>query len=459
MLPYVITFDRSPSTLAPMNVSESHELTRTTAALRVVLVAENCSLRMGGEAAIPYHYFRLLRARGVEVFLVTHDRCREELERLFPEDTGFILYLRDTRFDQILCRIGERLPERLQMATSGFISSLFTQFRQRERVKALVRERAGCVVHQPIPVSPAMPSLMFGLWVPVVIGPLNGAINYPRNFRARENLLSRLAVSLGRRLSGMMNVLLPGKRNAEVLLVANDRTRQALPRGVRGEVVQIPENGVDLSVWKTAPPREETAQRPVRFIYMGRLVEWKSVDLLLEAWAAYRATATTSTLQIIGDGPQRVKLAEMCDRHGISGSVEFLGWLTHRECSDCLVNADVLVLPSLLECGGAVVLEAMASDLPVIAADWGGPADYLDSSCGLLVPPLSHAAYVESLHEAMAHLERSPGLRKRMGRAGRRKVEELFNWETKVDRILGIYRQLAGIPGVTTAEKILASEP
>jgi glycosyltransferase involved in cell wall biosynthesis len=100
-----------------------------------------------------------------------------------------------------------------------------------------------------------------------------------------------------------------------------------------------------------------------------------------------------------------------------------------------------MVLPSLLECGGAVVLEAMAMGLPVIATNWGGPADYLDSTCGFLIDPTSKEAFVNGLTDAMIKLSLSPELRLSMGRAGLERVQKYFDWDRKVDRILEIYQE------------------
>ena len=100
------------------------------------------------------------------------------------------------------------------------------------------------------------------------------------------------------------------------------------------------------------------------------------------------------------------------------------------------------MLPSLREGGGAVVLEAMAVGLPVIATNWGGPADYLNSSCGILVEPASKEGFVKGLTDAMLKLAQSPELRHSMGCAGPERVREHFDWERKVDRILEIYQQM-----------------
>jgi glycosyltransferase involved in cell wall biosynthesis len=98
------------------------------------------------------------------------------------------------------------------------------------------------------------------------------------------------------------------------------------------------------------------------------------------------------------------------------------------------------VLPSYYECGGAVVLEAMAAGLPVIAADWGGPADYVTPSTGILVTVASRYYFNIGLTAAMLRLARDPELRKEMGAAGRKRVMEEFTWEAKAKRILDVYR-------------------
>src|SRR5205823_14341259 len=127
----------------------------------------------------------------------------------------------------------------------------------------------------------------------------------------------------------------------------------------------------------------------------------------------------TATLQIMGSGVMRQPLEAQATAAGLNGSVTFRGWVSQPECAKILGSADVFVLPSLYECGGAVVLEAMALGLPVIATDWGGPADYLDSSCGILVDPASPEAFAQGLADAMLRLGRDESLRRSMGAAGR----------------------------------------
>ncbi len=408
--------------------------------MRVVIVAEHASTQFGGEAFLPLHYFRLLRSRNIEAWLVVHSRTQTELETLFPEDCDRMHFVADTWLHRWLYHCGRFLPRRLMTATTEPLSHLYTQILQRRLVRRLVREHKIDIVHEPMPVSPKYPSLMFALGAPVIIGPLNGGMEFPPAFQYRQSQLVKLTVNLIRQFSDLVNHLLPGKIRAQTLVVANERTRQALPTGVRGKIIELVENGVDLSVWHPVELEPKEPNKRVQFIFVGRLVDWKAVDLLLEAFGPV-AAQTGALLEIIGDGVMRQKLEELTVHLGLVGSVIFTGWLSQEQCAVKLQQADGLVLPSLLECGGAVVLEAMAMGLPVIATNWGGPRDYVDSGCGILIEPASREALVNGLTDAMLKLAQSPELRQRMGRAGQERVLKYFDWERKLDQIIEIYQQ------------------
>jgi glycosyltransferase involved in cell wall biosynthesis len=408
------------------------------APLRVLIVAHYASARRGGEALLPLQYFRILRSRNIDAWLVTHEDARAELEKLFPNDSDHIYCVRGNWVHTFLTFWGNRL-QGVAERILWFFNQLHTEFLLGQLSRKLVNDLEIDVVHQPISVSPKMPSMMFALGAPVVIGPMNGNIDYPPGMQLRQNVLSTLLLNLGRLFSSnFLNFLIPGKRRAKILLVANDRTKQALPNGADGEILTLVENGVDLSLWKHPRSMMATSTHETRFIFIGRLVGWKGLDLLLESFQEVESKVE-ARLEIIGDGELRQQLQLQVARLGLSAKVHFSGWLSHEECAVKLSEANVFVLPSLLECGGAVVLEAMAMGLPVIASNWGGPADYVDSSCGILIDPTSKEAFVQGFTQAMLKLAQFPDLRSEMGRIGKDRVHQYFDWEKKVDQILDIY--------------------
>ncbi len=418
-----------------------------TESLRVCVVAENASFRFGGEASLPLQYYSRLRTRGVEVWLVTHGRTREELETLFPDDRSRILYIPDQWFHKLLWRLSPWLPRRIFEATIGTLMVLVDQLIQRHMILRLIAQHQINVVHQPIPVSPRAPSFICGLGVPVVMGPLNGGMDYPPAFRKIESRFTRAAVRCGRYSANIINRIIRGKAAARFVLVANERTRAALPSCVRGEVIVIPENGVDLNLWKS---RSQLSPQPSGcFLFLGRLVDWKRLDLALEALAR----TPGAHLDVVGDGPMRGEWLQLVANLQLGDRVAFCGWLPQVECAQRMQGATALLLPSIYECGGAVVLEAMSIGIPVIAAAWGGPKDYLDASTGILVDPVSATAVIDGFANAMRELIERPGLRSALGNAAQQRIQASYGWEDKMDRMIKIYlRATSRLPDPSAAE-------
>jgi glycosyltransferase involved in cell wall biosynthesis len=427
---------------------------------KVILVAENASRRFGGEAAIPYHLFRVLRARGADVRLVTHERTRPELAAEFPDAVrdGHIAFVPDRLAQRLIFRASKLMPHRVAYFTVWQLSRLLTQRTARAMARRMVREHAGpSVVHQPTPVSPKDLSTIRRMGAPVVFGPFNGGMTFPPGFRSADGPWVERLVRVGRLTSRLTHRLFPAKREAALLLAANDRTRDALPHGARGRVELLSENGVDLTLWKAArqrqarpadrrrrsarrhrhvrqPPGAVRVRRPA-----GRLEGGRPADR--------RPGQGRGGRRRRGAGHHRVRPDEGGARTagrdlGLADRVTFAGWMTQTDVSRRLASADGFALPSLYECGGAVVLEAMAAGLPVVATRWGGPADYVDETCGVLIDPTSRDALIDGFAAALGALAADPARRAALGEAGRRRVAELFDWERKVDRIQELYREV-----------------
>lgn len=407
--------------------------------IKVLIVAPNASSKFGGEAFLPLKYFDLLCDRGHAARLITHGRNRDSLSESFPELVDRIDYIDDTAAYRMVWNIGKRLPSRLRDVVTGVILTTMTEIAQARLIRQYVQRDEVDVIHQPIPVSPKQPSSIYGFGVPVVIGPMNGGMNYPKGYEDFEGSFVTRAVALARVLAKVMNWVFPGKRRAEFLLVANARTRAALPIA-HPRIVELVENAVDLRTWKAGAPRgQRAAGTPFRLVFVGRLVDWKCVDMTLGAVERARVAGVDVTLDILGDGPELSALRQRAVALG--EAVRFRGFQPQAVCADVLAASDALILNSVWECGGAVVLEAMALGLPVIASDWGGPADYLDATCGMLVHPEPRDEFAERLARAILQLAGAPELCLSMGVAGAAKVRRDYDWQGKIDRIEEIYRE------------------
>lgn len=214
-----------------------------------------------------------------------------------------------------------------------------------------------------------------------------------------------------------------------IVSVSSDSTELARRQGLAIEKLATIHNGIDLSLFPAMLP---CPSGPV--VFVGRLSPEKDVPTLLRAAAIAAGAEPSFRLVLAGAGPCLSELQSLAGQLGIAHRVEFLGHRT--DVAAILAGAGLFVLSSVTEGLSLALLEAMASGLPVVATAVGGNAEAaIDGRTGLLVPPGSP----EALAEAMLTLYRQPDLARRMGAAGRQRVEADFDSRRMVAQYESLY--------------------
>jgi glycosyltransferase involved in cell wall biosynthesis len=156
--------------------------------------------------------------------------------------------------------------------------------------------------------------------------------------------------------------------NVNLILAINRETAEWLPPSTRDRTVVFHHVAIDDDlVAQPRPPRTDGGVA----LFAGRLIPWKGAHLAIAAMALLPEWR----LRILGDGPDRARLAALVERLGLGDRVEFLGWVDREAVLQHMRDADVFLFPSLHEEGGWVVGEAMGLGLPVVAMARGGPVD------------------------------------------------------------------------------------
>lgn len=169
----------------------------------------------------------------------------------------------------------------------------------------------------------------------------------------------------------------------------------------------------------------------VRFLYIGRFIPLKGLDLLIEAFAQVKKKFPNTSLTLIGDGQERRSLKQLAMKLGCENEVIFKGYIPQHELPQEIVRHDVFVFPTRLDTFGLVVAEAIAGGLPVICSCYAGAAGDLISENGLIVNPLN----IEELASAMEKLAAHSDLRAKMTKASQ-SILKRHNLETAVQGFL-----------------------
>ena len=233
------------------------------------------------------------------------------------------------------------------------------------------------------------------------------------------------------------------KRSARVY-TPSDPAKDDLERfGVNRDDVEVWGRGVDTdqfnpSNWSGALRERLGVDDDFVFLHVGRLAAEKNVELVIDAYRLYREAnvESRSALVIAGDGPEAPALRERA--RGLN-DVHFLGNLERRFLLPLLYgSSDAFVYSSETETLGLVVLEAMASGLPVVATPMGGVADNLRHEQNGLAFPAGDARAMAS---AMARVVADPALRRRLG-TGAREWAMQRSWAMELDRLDESYREV-----------------
>jgi len=232
--------------------------------------------------------------------------------------------------------------------------------------------------------------------------------------------------------------------NAEKNLALSSKAIIAVSNSVKHELVslynldpqkvRVIHNGVNVD--ESRPSRE----RRNIFLYIGRQTAHKGLRYLLEAFAKFSGNHQRYKLLLVGErleGGVDPSLVHLAKELGILERVRFTGRIPQREAWKILGMAKCLVLPSLAEAFGMTVLEAMASETPVIATSVGGiPEVVRNGHNGLLVP----AANPDALSESMENIASDARLRRRLTKEGMRTCRR-FTWDSVARKTLEVYKE------------------
>jgi glycosyltransferase involved in cell wall biosynthesis len=202
--------------------------------------------------------------------------------------------------------------------------------------------------------------------------------------------------------------------------------------------------GVDTDVFYPAQRgAERVRSKSLTIVCTGTLYEVKGQNYLIEACRRLHDQGLSLTCHLVGDGPWREKLEMQAVESGLCDQIRFRGRMRRHEIASLLHSADVLVAPSVPTAAGrregipVVLMEAMASGLPVIASNISGIPELVENGrSGLLVEPRQP----DQLADALMRLHGDPELRDRLGKQGRQRVMDEYDLHKNTAALAAYFR-------------------
>jgi len=232
-------------------------------------------------------------------------------------------------------------------------------------------------------------------------------------------------------------------RRVSAAYVCSETVHQTLLRKGFGKAAQIIPFGVNVAAFRLRPDSEERSTNPLTIGFVGRMLPGKGLNILGRALTKMKAEPWR--LLLVGDGPERAAFEAKLAAHGLLERAQFTGAISYDSVPELYQRMDVLVMPTettrrIREQFGRVLVEAMASGVPVIGSTCGAIPEVINDA-GLVVPE----GDADALAGALRRLLSDGALRRQLARAGRQRAEQHYSWERVADQTYALFREvLAG---------------
>jgi glycosyltransferase involved in cell wall biosynthesis len=217
--------------------------------------------------------------------------------------------------------------------------------------------------------------------------------------------------------------------------------------GIEEEKIHVIYNGVDINKFKPRPDRAKLRrefgleEEKKIVLFVGRLYHRKGLETLLHSIPQVLQEFGDVKFAISGTGFKKKEqsLRDLAKELDIEDIVKFLGYVPDEKLPDLYSASDIFVLPAIYENFPFAILEAQATGLPVISTKVGGIPEFLvDNENGFLIDP----GDPKQLTERVMALLQDPKLAEKMGRRGRKLIEEKFAWHIITDQVIELYHKL-----------------
>src|SRR5204863_2336453 len=170
---------------------------------------------------------------------------------------------------------------------------------------------------------------------------------------------------------------------------------------------------------------------PFTVLWVGGLILLKAPRLALDALAELKRRGVAFRATFVGSGELEGRMREWSRELGLDAELSMVGRVPYADMGAWYARSDALLFTGLHDTSGNVVLEAMAHGLPVVTLDHHGAGEMVDADCGLKVRITGREQVVADLASSLSRLAADPELGRRLGEAGRRRVEREYTWARK----------------------------
>lgn len=397
--------------------------------MKILISALSCNPSLGSEALIGFKYAEALSQRHETVIITSPPSQAPEGATLLRCDAG-------------QCSFNE--------VSAGPL--LRFELRQQRIARRLRHQFPFDYVHRITPSAIQTPTWAGRLGKPLIIGPLiaadappiafarllNRPVNPPKGPRWRP---SRVAGRIYRTIVTRAERKQSYLHQALRILVGTRTALRHVPEHLRDRCRLVTYSGVEHEVF--TPPQARPVTNTLRLLFVGRLIPYKGVELLLRA-VEIAARRCSIQLDIVGvaDPVYKAFLLRLIKELRLGSLVNFLEPIPRDQLPSLYRRADVFCFPTLCDTYGIALLEAMSCGCAVLVSDVAGAGEIVNGENGLKVRLIAPDQYIREYSEKIVALAQNHELRASLGEKARKFIRREHDWDRIGEQVLAVYDEL-----------------
>lgn len=220
----------------------------------------------------------------------------------------------------------------------------------------------------------------------------------------------------------------------KILCYTETEKKELVDLGIKSKKIEVVHNGIDTDLFV---PARELSFNKKNLLWIGRYVNGKGVDYLIDAVSILKKEHPDVTLTMIGKGPIKDRISLKIRNLDLENNIIMKDFVPNSETVSLYQSSSVFVLPSLEEGVPRTILEAMSCGVPVVCSSLPQLVDIVNG-CGLLTPVKDSQALADNISKILSN----SSLAQEFSKNGRKKVVENHSWKDTVKKTIHIYKEL-----------------
>lgn len=388
---------------------------------KIFVSAYACEPNMGTEIGVGWHW-TLEMSKYFEVWVLTRKSNQANIEKWISEspvqyDIHYIFY---------------DLPKALRFWKKGLrgVRTYYVLWQKLTNriVKKTMRENDIHIYHLLTYGNSLWPASSYGMKQTFIWGPTGGVDSISCDYTKYYPLKSRLVEWVRRTMVKLLPLNMGFQKrckNADLIFCKSTSMYDAIDEKYQDKAMLF----TDVAVEPHQILSAEKKHPGVKYIVVGRFDPWRGFDILIEAFGKAVQTNEEISLEIIGDGKDRVRLQQIVKKLGIENHVAFAGKIPIEKYYEKMAACDVVVNSCLKEGAVTAAFDALSFGKPLIGIETGGYTRYFKDSYSIIIPKLGRTETINNLCDAILKMSDTE-TRESMSREAMR-VKNAYVWENK----------------------------